>query len=100
LSYEEFELLATILCEHIAKRITTEAVFTFLVGPLIASWALFVIDWLWVQWLPPLLPEYLAGVIIALRSTITVTVILMAVVPQILKAFDRKVEYTHAKKAA
>lgn len=77
------------LCKNVASRVAVEMLFAFLVGPVVASMVLYIVD----AFVPPILssvvPAALADVFTKMRTTITVAIVLAAVVPKLLAQIDR-----------
>ena len=72
--------------------------FAFLVGPVVASMVLYVVD----AFVPPIVsgvvPVALADVFTKMRTTITVAIVLAAVVPRLLSQIDHAFDAPEKKK--
>mmetsp|Transcript_12798 Transcript_12798/g.14770 ORF Transcript_12798/g.14770 Transcript_12798/m.14770 type:complete len:215 (+) Transcript_12798:183-827(+) len=92
LDLEEFEALSVVLFAHIASRITTEAMFYFVVAPIFATFVFQLLDLLFV--VPSWMPHNVAVLLLNFRDMIMVTLIVIFVVPQFLKTYE---SYAHKR---
>ena len=80
--------IVQVLCKNVASRVAVEMTFALIVGPLVASIVLWIVD----AFVPPLfagvVPAGLIDMVMSLRTTITVAIVLATVVPKLLARID------------
>lgn len=86
LNYEEFLLLATILCKNVAGRVGIEAAWKFIGGPLIAMATVHLVDYMYDA--PEFIPNFLIQIFVSLRNPIVVSLVSALVIPALLERID------------
>ena len=77
-----------VLCKNVASRVAVEMAFALIVGPLVASIALWMVDAFVPPFFASVVPAALYDMAMSLRTTITVAIVLATVVPKLLARID------------
>ena len=97
IDFEEFKALLSLLCERISKRVATEALFCYVVGPVVAMIAIWTLDHF--IYAPSFVPKVLFNWILPLRNAIFISVFLSTVVPKMIAIVAPSGQPVEEKKA-
>ena len=90
---QEFVCLATLLSARVAARVTTQALFFFVVAPLLSMAVLGAIDTVFSA--PPWVPGWIIWLVCTTRPYIVVALVMATAVPASLQWIERGAETSH-----